>query len=322
MNRKAIIISAILSLSVLTACGENSDLSSEVSDTSKSAETSLSNTIISESTTDLSTSSADIITNAPDETTVTTTTPAVTTSAESVAAFLSLPNFLDENSKEYVEYQNENPNLDAQTVVTYVNIGLNRPFYTDIQTIANPDSIMVFCNKYNALPAIYEPFDLMKISDGNSFSGRELYLRANAATAFEKLCSAAKTEGYTIIGQSAYRSYSYQKQLYDNYVASDGQKNADTYSARPGHSEHQTGLAIDVRNAALPYNQFGQTAEYKWAKDNIHKYGFVIHYTAGSEKITGYKTEEWHFRYVGVNAAAEIYNLGITLDEYLATYYV
>lgn len=103
-------------------------------------------------------------------------------------------------------------------------------------------------------------------------------------------------------------------------MAADGKENADTYSARAGFSEHQTGLAIDVKNATVAYDKFGTTPEYQWAKDNVQKYGFIIRYLPSTIDITGYQSEEWHFRYVGVDTATAVYNLGITYDEYCARY--
>lgn len=225
-----------------------------------------------------------------------------------------------ENTERYAAYAEQNPDLAAQQVVSYVNIGLDRPFYTEVETIDDPDNLLVLCNKYHQLPDGYEPADLMAISSAYCNGGKALYLRAEAAAAFEQLCAGAAAEGYTILGQSGYRSYSYQEQLYNNYAARDGQAAADTYSARPGFSEHQTGLAMDICNGSLSYTDFGQTAEYTWAKEHLAEYGFVLHYLPGTEQITGYMTEEWHIRYVGVETAKEIDQLGITLDEYCASY--
>ena len=223
-----------------------------------------------------------------------------------------------ENNQRYAAYAEQNPDLAAQQVVSYVNIGLDRPFYTEVETIDDPDNLLVLCNKYHQLPDGYEPADLVAISSAYCNGGKVLYLRAEAAAAFEQLCAGAAAEGYTILGQSGYRSYSYQEQLYNNYVARDGQAAADTYSARPGFSEHQTGLAMDICNGILSYTDFGQTAEYTWAKEHLAEYGFVLHYLPGTEQITGYMTEEWHIRYVGVETAQEIDQLGITLDAYCA----
>jgi len=177
----------------------------------------------------------------------------------------------------------------------------------------------VLCNKYNSLPDSYVPSDLVDVTTANS-AASGLKLRKEAAQAFDKLCAGAKQAGYTILGASGYRSYSTQKSLYNNYVASDGVTKADTYSARAGFSEHQTGLAIDVKNATVAYDSFGTTPEYQWAKGNIQKYGFIIRYLPSTTGITGYMSEEWHFRYVGVDTAQAVYALGITYDEYCARY--
>ena len=234
--------------------------------------------------------------------------------------FAAAPGYLAQNAVRYADYAALHPEFTPQQAVTYVNIGLDREFYTQVETVADPDNLLVLCNKYHQLPDGYEPADLTQISAAHSNGGKTLYLRAEAAAAFEALCEAAAAEGYTILGQSGYRSYAYQQQLYDNYAARDGQAAADTYSARPGFSEHQTGLAMDICNGALSYTEFGQTAEYAWAKENLHRYGFVLHYLPETQWITGYMTEEWHIRYVGTETAEKIHELGITFDEYCAAY--
>ena len=246
--------------------------------------------------------------------------PTPSPSPEAGDPYAAAEGYREENAARYADYAAQNPGLAAQQVVSYVNIGLDRPFYTEVETIADPDNLLVLCNKYHQLPDGYEPANLVQISAGYSNGGKTIYLRAEAAEAFEQLCAGAAAEGYTILGQSGYRSYSYQEQIYNNYVARDGQAAADTYSARPGFSEHQTGLAMDICNGALSYTDFGQTAEYAWAKEHLAEYGFVLHYLPGTEQITGYMTEEWHIRYVGTETAAEIARLGITLDEYCASY--
>lgn len=234
-------------------------------------------------------------------------------------AFSSCLHFVEANRERYLLYQEAHPDLSEWDIVTQVNIGLDHPYYTNVQTVSDPNSLLVLCNKYWKLPDGYEPSDLRKLSSKVAV-GSANQMRAEAADAFERLCADAKKEGYTIFAQSAYRSYSRQVSLYNQYAARDGVEGADTYSSRAGHSDHQTGLVVDVKNASLPYNRFGETAEYQWAKDNIHKYGFIIHYPPGKEGITGYQTEEWHWRYVGQKAATEIYNLGLTLDEYCAIF--
>jgi len=135
-----------------------------------------------------------------------------------------------------------------------------------------------------------------------------------ALNKFKLLQNDAKKVGYTINLLSSYRSYEYQRNLYNNYVKLHGQAEADTFSARPGHSEHQTGLAFDVGKID---NNYGNTSEGIWLAKNAHKYGFIIRYPKGKEKITGYMYEPWHIRYLGIDIATKVYNSGLCLEEYL-----
>jgi len=244
------------------------------------------------------------------------------TEAQIVAAvpvYSNMSNYLNEKLDAYKAYALLHSDYTLENIVTYVNIGLDHPFYTNTKVVANPEDILVLCNKYNSLPDNYVPSDLVEVTTANS-AASSLRLRKEAAQAFDKLCTGAKQAGYTILGASAYRSYSSQKTLYNNYVAVDGVTKADIYSARAGFSEHQTGLTVDVKNATVVYDSFGTTPEYQWAKDNIQKYGFIIRYLPSTVDITGYKSEEWHFRYVGVDTATAVYALGISYDEYYARF--
>ena len=132
--------------------------------------------------------------------------------------------------------------------------------------------------------------------------------------------SAASNEGIYLNIGSGFRSYSTQNGLYNRYAARDGQAAADTQSARPGHSEHQSGLAADIKgpNDYLYLNQeWINTSEGQWLNNNCYKYGFIIRYPQGKQHITGYKYEPWHIRYLGVEVATSVYNSGLTLEEYL-----
>ena len=113
---------------------------------------------------------------------------------------------------------------------------------------------------------------------------------------------------------SAFRSYDYQNTLYNNYVSWYGKEQADTFSARAGYSEHQTGLAIDVNTID---DSFAYTPEAVWLAHPAHEYGFIIRYPKGKESITGYQYEPWHIRYLGIETATAVYNSGLTLEEYL-----
>ena len=216
--------------------------------------------------------------------------------------------------EEYVSYKEKYKNLSDEMVVVYVNIGLNRAFYTGIKPTKNPTSLLVLVNKYNSLSSSYVPSDLEVIN--KSYASGTQQLRREARGAFEKLASEAKAKGYNIYAVSTYRSYSYQSTLYNNYAAKDGIANADTYSARPGHSEHQTGLAVDVANSSMTIANFGGSKEHTWMKENSYRYGFILRYTTSNEWIVGYLNEPWHYRYVGEEIATYMYHNQMTYEEY------
>lgn len=139
-------------------------------------------------------------------------------------------------------------------------------------------------------------------------------LSSDTDAAFKKMAADAYAEGLTLWVQSGYRSYDLQKDLYNRYVSRDGQAAADTYSARPGHSEHQSGLAFDLNTID---DSFANTAEGQWVAQNCHKYGFIVRYPKGKEYLTGYQYEPWHLRYLGVDTATAVYESGLCLEEYL-----
>lgn len=143
----------------------------------------------------------------------------------------------------------------------------------------------------------------------------ETTLTKETTDSFNKMKSAATLEGLNIYISSGFRSYNTQKRLYNNYVKRDGVEAADTYSARAGHSEHQSGLAFDVNTIN---DTFANTPEAKWLANNCYKYGFILRYPQGKSNETGYKYESWHFRYVGTELAEKLYNNGnwITMEDY------
>lgn len=227
--------------------------------------------------------------------------------------------FYKENfKKRYIAYKEKNPNLDLEKVVVYVNIGLDQEFYSNISDSPNKSTDFVLVNKYYFLGEDYVPLNLETIN--SKYSSGSKKMESSARIAFEAMAKDARLEGYTIRAVSTYRSYSYQKSLYSNYVKNDGVEAADTYSARAGFSEHQTGLAVDVDNARESYTSFGETKEFEWMLKNAYKYGFILRYTKDNEFITGYKDEPWHYRYVGVKIANYIHNNPMTYEEYYARF--
>lgn len=173
-------------------------------------------------------------------------------------------------------------------------------------------SIWVVVNKKRPLdPINYAPDDLISVGGGQ-------LLRQEAATAFTNMITAAKAEGLTITPLSGYRSYNTQVSVYNSEVRRYGQAVADTQSARPGTSEHQTGLGIDVGGGGCGIEDcFGNTAEGKWVAANAYKYGFIVRYVAGKEAVTGYRAEPWHLRYIGTELSTEMHEKGVqTLEEF------
>jgi len=165
-----------------------------------------------------------------------------------------------------------------------------------VKEVTYIDGILI-ANKTYALPADYNPG-----------------VDAQANAALNEMINAAKLDGIVLTVLSGFRSYSTQNTLYNNYVARDGKAEADRYSARPGHSEHQTGLAFDLNSLE---QSFENTPEGKWLAENCWKYGFIIRYPKGKEAVTGYMYEPWHVRYLGKDTAKKVYESGKCLEEYL-----
>ena len=188
-------------------------------------------------------------------------------------------------------------------------------FYKNIKEVTNPESLVVLVNKNNRLKEDYVPLNLEKID--LAFATEEKYLRKEAREKFEQLSQDAKNLNYKIIATSAYRGYEYQEKLHHYYKETKGVEYADLCSARPGHSEHQTGLSVDVTGSNQDYNLFEETPEFVWMQKHAHEYGFILRYPQGKEKITGFKYEPWHYRYVGEEVAKIIYENNWTLEEYL-----
>ena len=174
------------------------------------------------------------------------------------------------------------------------------------ETITEPTFVkgVLIANKQHPLPATYAP--------GENEEAKE---------AFFAMRTAGDTEGFDLVAFSTYRSYDYQDELYHRYVDQHSQAEADRFSARPGYSEHQTGLGFDIGEVGQEIHwasdSFKDTAAAKWLSENAHNFGFILRYPEGKEHITGYQYESWHFRYLGVELATKVYNSGITLEEYL-----
>ena len=247
---------------------------------------------------------------------------------KNIINYISLDYFKEENLDRYIKYDF----IDTKSVydttilkekynyedtVTFVNAYLDKDYYSnDIPLSKDKASKLdVIVNKYYKLDKDYEPEDLTVIN--SKFASGTQKLRKEAADKFEEMASDMLKENLKIYAGSTYRSYSYQEGLYNRYVKKDGFKEAETYSARAGYSEHQLGLAVDIVNGKWNYLSEGDK-EYTWLINNSYKYGFILRYPHESEYITGYVFEDWHFRYLGIELATKVYESKLTYDEYIA----
>lgn len=207
---------------------------------------------------------------------------------------------LQEASEEPAENQQPAPEHEPEPT----------PQWPVTYSLEQADSLTVVVNKKHRLPSDYVP-NLVSVAGGQ--------MRPEAASALQNLMNDASSEGASMVIVSSYRSYQTQVSTYQYWVDTQGQAQADRESARPGHSEHQTGLAVDLGNpdgSCRLLACFGDGAAGQWLANNAHKYGFIIRYPNGKEAQTGYIYEPWHLRYLGVETATAVKNSGQTLDQY------
>ncbi len=224
--------------------------------------------------------------------------------------------FIEDKILDYLDYKDNNEEKDIREIVERVNTNRHYDFYTNIEETDLSKGILIISNKYYKLPENFEPDNLTNLEPYYGIGS----LAGVAHDAFLKMHSAASDENLRLYATSTYRDYSHQERLYTNYAASRGKEEADTFSARAGHSEHQTGLALDFIEPGSTLRDFGNTNEFEWLAENAHKYGFILRYPEDKVDITGYIYEPWHYRYVGVEVATYIFENEITFDEYYAVY--
>jgi len=218
--------------------------------------------------------------------------------------------------------QRQNPAPAATATAVHHSAAKADSFNKDLHSTTDPSSLWVVVNKQHPLqPVSYAPSDLRYPKVALRVPGAtEMQLRDPAATALEQMFAGATQAGYQLQVSTAYRGYEYQTGLYNGYVSRQGQAVADQESARPGYSEHQTGLAVDIRAASNKCSLdacFGSMAEGQWLSANAYRYGFILRYPADKTAITGYEYEPWHFRYVGTLLSQEMHKQHIeTLEEF------
>lgn len=229
-----------------------------------------------------------------------------------IEEFLSVDYAKLENLDRYAAYQ-EKENDDAETTVLYVNMDFDKEAYVDPLVIDEFDDY-VLVNKHRQLSSEYIPDDLVTIDEEYVKADGEIEIERNVAKAFYDMAEAASKEGLELMVSSGYRSYKDQEEITNTYLELYGQNYVDNYVAKPGFSEHQTAMSLDIASKSVA--TFIESDEYSWMMDNAYKYGFILRYPRSKEDITGYKCEAWHYRYVGKKIAKYIKENNITYDEY------
>ena len=225
--------------------------------------------------------------------------------------------FLEKNLDKYLDYKKKNPKRSLTDVVAIVNVGADKDWYKDAKKTDTSKGILMLINKFNGLDEEFEVEELVDMSVMYAFNGKKIDKRVYDD--FKSMANAAKGQGLKIVANSTYRSYNDQVKTYNSIKGSKGLEYADKVAARPGHSEHETGLAIDI-STLKNEGDFEDTEEFKWLQEHAHEYGFILRYPKDKEYITGYAYESWHYRYVGIDVAVKIKKENITFDEYYAYY--
>ena len=226
--------------------------------------------------------------------------------------------FIKDRLDEYLEYINEHKSTELNKAVTIINTYTNKDYYSlDYKTDTSKNEAMLV-NKYFGLDNTYTPDDLMTISTLYAW-GSGCEIRKILWEDYLEMFNAAKEAGHYLMINSGYRTYESQETIFKNYADTQGTEFAESIAARPGHSEHQTGLSIDIFSTKNTNRKtFADSEAAKWLADNSYKYGFILRYPKDKEKVTGYQYESWHFRYVGKKIAKYVYDNNITFDEYYA----
>ena len=216
--------------------------------------------------------------------------------------------YISYNLKEYLSYSKNKDNIDE--VISLVNVGADNDWYTNTKQTNIELGNKMLVNKYNYLPDDYAPNDIVNIKNWYAYDGHRT--KQEVYNQYVKMWNKANENGLVLIVNSSYRTLAEQEEQYN--------MSSDDYASRPGFSEHQTGLALDIVTYDIIGNEFENTEEFEWLQTNAHKYGFILRYPKNKEKITGYSYESWHYRYLGVDLATKVYESGLTYDEYYAYY--
>ncbi len=219
------------------------------------------------------------------------------------------PYFIIERFDRYLKYTTKYSQRDLEECIRLVNANRDYILYTHIEAADTSNPTQVLVNKYYQLAEDYVP-DLKETYLG-------FMMQTEAADALTLMISDMLALNIDISISNTYRSYLMQERIYNRYLETQSQNVVDSFSARPGHSEHQAGLAVDFMTNANDITDFGSSEAYQWLKENAHIYGFIQRYTEENSIYTGYMAEEWHFRYVGNDLAQIVFETNLSLEEVL-----
>ena len=227
---------------------------------------------------------------------------------QKLASIISAQYYIPDNLDRYLAYSPKTDNIDD--IISIVNVGADSEWYTNTEETNLDDGIKMLVNKFHYLNEDYLPDDIVPISNWYAYEGHST--KKEVYDHYVSMWNDANEQGLVLLVNSSYRTFEEQQEQYD--------MSNDDYASRPGYSEHQTGLALDIVSDGVQGNEFENTDEFKWLQENAHKYGFILRYPKDKEYISGYNYESWHYRYVGEELATKVKESGLTYDEYYAYY--
>jgi len=228
---------------------------------------------------------------------------------EKMLDFLTAKYYIENNLDAYLNYYNENKNKSVDDIVSIINVHADNDFYSVNYDTNTELGNAMLVNKFYTLNSEYDP-ELVSVSNWYAYGTQQVL--EEVYTQYKLMFNAAKKEDITLIINDSYRSYKEQEETYEKY--------GDEYAARPGSSEHNTGLAVDITTFGYNGDTFEESDAYTWLQKHAHEYGFILRYPKDKEYLTGYAYESWHYRYLGVDLATKVYNSGLTYEEYYAYY--
>jgi D-alanyl-D-alanine carboxypeptidase len=237
---------------------------------------------------------------------------------EHIVSFMEEKYFIFSKLNDYLAYKEKYKKKEYNEIVQIVNVEMHIDWLDNQKETDTSKNELMLVNRIYGLSEDYVPSDLVDVPIKYAYAGKKLSNFVLQETI--KLIEEAKNYNYNFVVSDGYRSYEDQKKMYDSYVDAIGVSETDEFVARPGHSEHQSGLILELK----PYNKVisdvSTNEEYLWLRENAHKFGFIFRYNKEHEKLTGFSSFTWKIRYVGVEAATTIYNEGICFEEYYAYY--